>query len=87
MAIAAKYKIGNTRITIMDDCAAKTSEEVKSVLKSISEFVGAVLPNGVERDEPLKFDEPIYDIGVDGNWEDKGVRLDRYLKGTYECAD
>lgn len=68
MAVVARYKVGNTRITICDDYAVKTQEEKKKILDSISHRLGLALANGaVIKDEPLKFDEEL--IVVDENWQ------------------
>lgn len=72
MAVIAKYKIGNSKITICDDCCVKTEEEKKQILKNISRIVGACLPNGLPEDKPLEFKDPVIDVGVDGNWDETG---------------
>ena len=75
MPVIAKYKIGNSKITIRDDCCVKTEEEKKQILKNISRIVGACLPNGLPEDKPLEFKDPVIDVGVDGNWDDFETKI------------
>lgn len=75
MAVIRKFKIGNTKIVIHDDCCAKTEEEKKKVLDGIANIVATYLPNGVEKDEPMEFEDSIYEIGIDDDWSAEGVMI------------
>lgn len=75
MAVIAKYKIGNSRVIIRDDCCVKTAEEREAIFDRIREIVAVCLPNGVKNDAPIEFEEPIYSIGPDGDWSDEGVMI------------
>lgn len=75
MAVIRKFKIGNTKIVIHDDCCAKTEEEKKKVLDGIAKIVAAYLPNGVEKDEPPEFEDSVYEIGIDDDWSAEGVMI------------
>ncbi len=73
MAVIAKYKIGNSKITIHDDDCVKTPEERQEILRNISKLVAAYLPQGVPNDKPLEFDDAIIDVGPNGDWDDPGT--------------
>lgn len=66
--VIARYKIGNTKITICDDYCVKTDEERKQILENVSKIFGRCYTEGmVIKDEPMAFPEKL--IKVDENWE------------------
>ena len=64
--VVARYKIGNTRVSICDDYAVKTQEEKKAILDRIMDIFAPYYNEETFVDEPLKFDEEA--IEVDENW-------------------
>ncbi len=68
MGVVARYKIGNTRISICDDCWVKTEAEKKEILGNLSSIIGRAIRDGmVFEDKPMEFPEKM--IPVDENWE------------------
>lgn len=67
--VIARYKIGNTRITVCDDYCVKTQEEKKAILDRIMDIFAPFYDEETFVDEPMTFSEEI--IEVDENWQPK----------------
>lgn len=70
MAVVKRMKIGNTKITICDDCAVKTKEEKQAIINRLSDMLGTALQNGATFVEELpqdRYNEKV--IYCDENWQ------------------